>query len=292
MFSSPQESRRANRRSSDAGAACPRPRSHSLNSADTRWQHHRTVKFLISDSEDEDGYGDNEGSSAESARRPIKSRERPRSAAPKDPLSRVKDMHAGPSTHHCRPGSSHSLRGTSPSGHDRRQPLQALEQHRSQQASPLPQGPKNSKKRLRSLGSAGRRLSQNTPPAAPSPSRLQQKRPSSAGPVVKNRRQKVIFLKKILSQCLWEQYLSYLHLFSTYFFFITFFFLLVCSALVIRPWAPLAALVGFSLTPYQSCCRHSARKRGSYLKPSQRRATLYAQPFWLCKRPAITAQRR
>ncbi|KAM9351825.1 uncharacterized protein ABDE67_006674 [Symphorus nematophorus] len=194
MFSSPQESRRAGRRSSEA--LSPRPRSHSLNSADTRWLHHRTVTFVISDSEDEDGYcEDNEGSSTEDARQPVKSRERPRSAAPKDPLSRVKDMHLVPATQHCKPDSPRSLRGhrgSLPCLQDCRQSLRALEQHRSQQASPLLLGQKNSKKRQRSLGAVGRKFSQNTPPVGPSPCRVQQQRPSSAGPVVKNRRQKVL----------------------------------------------------------------------------------------------------
>ncbi|XP_071352769.1 ubiquitin-associated protein 1-like isoform X2 [Trachinotus anak] len=194
MFSSPQVSRRGSRRSSDPGPPNPRPRSHSLNSADARWLHHRTVRFLISESEDEDGYfEDNEGSSAEDASRPVKSRERPRSTAPKDPLSRVKDMHLVPSTHHCKPDSPQSLRGhRSTSLQDCKQPLRALEQHRSQQASPLPNGQKNGKKRQRPLGFMGRKYSLNTPPAGPSPSRLQQQRPSSAGPVVKNRRQKAL----------------------------------------------------------------------------------------------------
>ncbi len=204
MFSSPQESRRTNRRNSDTWAASsPRPRSHSLNSADSRWLHQRTVKFLISDSEDEDGYfEDNEGSSTEDAPRPIKSRERPRSAAPRDPVSRVKEMHLGPPTHRCKPDSPQILRGhrgSLSSLQDCRPPLRALEQHRPQQASPLPHGQKNGKKRQRSLGSVARKYIQNTPPAGPSPCRLQQQRPSSAGPVVKNRRQKVIFFSVLVS---------------------------------------------------------------------------------------------
>ncbi|XP_070828826.1 ubiquitin-associated protein 1-like [Chaetodon trifascialis] len=196
MFSSPQESHRTSRRSSDTWTPSPRPRSHSLNSADTRWLHHRTVKFLMSDSEDEEGYNeDTESSSTEDARQPIKCRERPRSAAPKDPVSRVKDMHLGHATHHCKPDSPRSLRGhrgSLPSLHDYRQPVRALEEHRAQQASPRLLGQKNSKKRQRSLGSVSRKLSQNTPPAGPPPCRLQQQRPSSAGPVIKNRRQKVM----------------------------------------------------------------------------------------------------
>ncbi|XP_028285840.1 ubiquitin-associated protein 1-like [Parambassis ranga] len=194
MFNSPQESRRVSHRSSNLWASGPRPRSYSLNSADSHRLHHRTVKFLISDSDDEDGYNEHdEGSSTEDPPRLIKSRERPRSTAPKDPLSRVKDMHLGPSTHHCKPDSPKTLRGhRNNSLPDCRQPLRALEQHRAQQASPLPHGQKNSKKRPRSVSSLNRKYSQNTPPAAPSPARLKQQRPSSAGPVVKNGRKKVL----------------------------------------------------------------------------------------------------
>ncbi|KAK2842392.1 hypothetical protein Q5P01_012592 [Channa striata] len=195
MFSSPQESHRANRRSSDLWAPSLRPRSHSLNSADARWLHHRTVKFLVSDTEDEDGYyEDNEGSSTDDAPHPIKSRERPRTTAPKDLLSRVKDMHRGPSSLHCKPDSPVSLRdhrGTLSSRPDCRQPLQVLQQQRSQQASPLSHGQKNSKKRHRPLACGGRKHPQNQPPPDLQPSTLhqQRQRPSSAGPVVKNRRQ-------------------------------------------------------------------------------------------------------
>lgn len=193
MFSSPQVGRRSSLRNSDPWAPSPRPRSHSLNSADTHRLHHRTVKFLVSDSEDEDGYfEDNEGSSTEDGCRPVKSRERPRSTAPKDPISRFKDIHFGPSTT-CKPDSPQSLRGhRGTSFQDCKQPLRATEQHRPQQASPLLHGQKNSKKRQRSLGCVGRKYSLNTPPAGPSPARLLQQRPSSAGPVVKNRRQKVV----------------------------------------------------------------------------------------------------
>ncbi|XP_029952655.1 ubiquitin-associated protein 1-like [Salarias fasciatus] len=192
MFSSPQESRRVGHRSGDQWPPNPRPRSHSLNSADIRRMHYRTVTFRISDSGEEDGYSeDNEGSSTEDAPRRVKSRERPRSAAPKDPLSRVKDLHPGPSSAHCKPDSPQVLRGNrgSSSLSDCRQPLRALD--RQQQLSPLPAGQKNAKKRQRSLASAGRKFSQNTPPAGPPPSRAQQ-RPSSAGPVVKNHRKKVL----------------------------------------------------------------------------------------------------
>lgn len=192
MFRSPQESRR----SSYPWAPSPRPRSHSLNSADVRRLHHRAVKFIISDSEDEDGYyEDNEGSSTEDAPHPIKGKERPRSTAPKDPLSRVKDAHLCSSTNLCKADSPLSLRRSASSLQDCRQPLRALEQHCSQQTGlpHFPPGKKNGKKRRRSLGSSGRKFSQNTPPAGPSPCRPLHQRPSSAGPVVKNRKQVIYF---------------------------------------------------------------------------------------------------
>ncbi|XP_074534461.1 uncharacterized protein LOC141796995 isoform X2 [Halichoeres trimaculatus] len=189
VSTTPQEGHRTKRRSSDPWGPTPRPRSHSLNSADTRFHHRRAARFLLSDSEDEDGYfEDNEGSSAEDAHHPSKNRE-PRSATPKDSLSKVKDARCGPSSHHSMPASPQGSRGKSSTVQDHRQPLRALEQHRSQQASPLPPGQK-SKKKTRSLGFVGRKFSQNTPPAAPSPSRLKQIRPSSAGPLLKHHRQK------------------------------------------------------------------------------------------------------
>ncbi|XP_019130589.2 ubiquitin-associated protein 1-like [Larimichthys crocea] len=170
LFYSPQDSRRSRRRSH-------RSRSHSLSAEDS----HRTVKFLVPDSEDEDGYYDDNEGSSDDARRPIKMRERPWSAAPKDPIARVKDMELGPSTCHCRPVSPQSARGqrgTLPSRQDSRQSLRPL------QTSPL-LGQKSTKKRTRSLGPVGRKPPQNTPP----PSRPQQQRPSSAGPAWKNRKQ-------------------------------------------------------------------------------------------------------
>nr|XP_020481079.1 ubiquitin-associated protein 1-like [Monopterus albus] len=194
MFSSPQENRRTNHRSSDLWVLSLRPRSYSLNSADACCLHHRTVKILLSDSDEDGYYEDNESSSAEDAPHPIKSRERPRTAL-KDPLSRVKDMHFGASTHHCKPESPQSLRGhrdRSSSLQDCRQPLRAVEQHRSQQACPFPHVHKNDKRRQCSLASAGRKHSQNKPPTSSSPSRLQQQRPSSAGPVIRNHRQKAL----------------------------------------------------------------------------------------------------
>ncbi|XP_061577672.1 ubiquitin-associated protein 1-like isoform X1 [Cololabis saira] len=189
---SPQGSRI--HRSSDLWTPGPRPRSHSLTSADTCKLHHRTVKFLLSDSDEEDGYCEaNARSSVKVAPHCVNCRERPRSAAPRDPVSRIKDMHFGHPTHRSRSNSTERLSGHRPTSclPDWRPPLRVLDQHRSQQASPLPDRQKNGKKRQRTLGSVGRKYSLNTPPAGVSPAKLQQ-RPSSAGPAVKNRRKKVL----------------------------------------------------------------------------------------------------
>ncbi|KAM8891410.1 uncharacterized protein AB9W97_011958 isoform 1-T2 [Spinachia spinachia] len=150
MFSSP---------AGDSRSRSARPRSHSLNSGDTHRLQQRVVRFHASDSEDEEGYcEDNEESSTEESPRPARISERPRRAAPKDQLSRVKDVHFGQS--------ARGHRGSLPSLRDSR----ASEQHRSPQASsPLPHGRRSSKKQQRSRG------------AAASPGR-----PSSAGPVFKN----------------------------------------------------------------------------------------------------------
>ncbi|KAM9754027.1 uncharacterized protein ACNS7B_007160 [Menidia menidia] len=202
MFSGPRGGCLLGHRSSDPWAPRPRPRSHSLSSADAPRLHHRTVKFLVTDSDEEDGYsGDNDGCPAECARHRASSRERPRSAAPRDPLSRVKDTHPRPFSPACKADPAHVPRGhrATSSLPDCRQPLRAVEQHKSQLAGPAFQGQtagarQNSKKRPRSLGSLGRKYSQNTPPAGQSPRRpqQQQQRPSSAGPVVRNRRKKVL----------------------------------------------------------------------------------------------------
>ncbi|XP_024137551.1 ubiquitin-associated protein 1-like [Oryzias melastigma] len=182
MFSDPKGSGLLSHRNSSPWAPRPRPRSHSLSSADTHRLYQRNFKFSEYDSDYEDGYyDDNKGASAEAARLQFDLRERPRSAAPRDPLSRVKDMHLQRSSQTL---TGHRATSSLP---DCRQPLRALEQHRSKQASPLSERLKNGKRRQ---CSAGRKHSQNTPPAQALPKT--QQRPSSAGPVVTNRRKKAL----------------------------------------------------------------------------------------------------
>ncbi|XP_053742617.1 ubiquitin-associated protein 1-like isoform X3 [Synchiropus splendidus] len=166
MFGSPQGPSRVMPR--------PRPRSHSLNSTDGHRLRHRSARLLTSESEDEDGYHeDSEGSSTEDTPTKI----RPRSAAPRDPLCRVKHMHVGC----CLPDTLKTPRGHR-GGSAAPQDRKTLELQRSQLSS---------KKRQRSLGSAGRLHIQNSPPAASA--RLHQQRPSSAGPAVRNHREKVLW---------------------------------------------------------------------------------------------------
>lgn len=178
MSGSAQEGCRAVHRSSQPWGPSPRPRSHSLTSADARWLHQRTARLLISDSddEDEDGYcEDNEGSSSE------------------DAFHRIRNGNRGENTHHhscvnhCKPESPHSRRRSAPSLRECRQPLRASEQQRSQ----LDFLKKSSRKRERSLN--GRNFAHSSAPAHPSSCRLQQQqqkqRPSSAGALVKSRRQ-------------------------------------------------------------------------------------------------------
>ncbi|KPP77591.1 ubiquitin-associated protein 1-like [Scleropages formosus] len=65
MFSSPQESRLSSRRNSDLWEPSPRMRSHSLNAAASMHHLAPRVNFLISDSEGDDGYSeDDEDSTA------------------------------------------------------------------------------------------------------------------------------------------------------------------------------------------------------------------------------------
>ncbi|XP_016888365.1 uncharacterized protein LOC103380499 [Cynoglossus semilaevis] len=192
MFSSCQQSDRSSSRCGDHCSSSFRVRSHSLSSADTCRLHRRTVKFLIPDSEDEDGdYGDNEYSSAEDPPHRTRGREHPRSARPKDPVSRGKDMHVNSSTGCCKstsPQTTQVHRVTLASVHEDKLSTRVLEKQRSQQKSPLPQGQKNRKKRPSSVVSVGKRFFPNTIAAA-SPPRPQRQRPSSAGPMTRTHRQ-------------------------------------------------------------------------------------------------------
>lgn len=169
MFSSPQQGRRSGCSCVDVWAPRPRCRSHSLSSADAPRLRYRTITFHISDSED-DGEEGNNASSTEDTPLPVP--ERPRSAAPaKHPLTRVQALQSGSCAPPSQAASPPSLQATRP-------PM-----------SPLLLGRKGSKKRQCSAGCQSKRFSQNSPSAAFSPRRLQQQRPSSAGPAVKNRKQ-------------------------------------------------------------------------------------------------------
>ncbi|XP_019712580.1 ubiquitin-associated protein 1-like [Hippocampus comes] len=167
MICSPHERRGAPHGPNDPWTSSkPRRRSRSLNSSDVHWSHQRSHGFHRSDSGEEDGYcEDNEGSSPEdSSQEHTTGRERPRSTAP----SRVKDVHLGlPALWRRAELSPNSHRGASASA------------ERS-----------GTMKRQRAQSAMGRLHPQNNSSAGAHPGRLQQQRPSSAGPVIKNRRQK------------------------------------------------------------------------------------------------------
>ncbi|KAK7892133.1 hypothetical protein WMY93_024096 [Mugilogobius chulae] len=171
LFSSPHDSHRLS-----LWALNTRPRSFSLNS-DSR-PHRRTVKFLLCDS-DEDSYCgcDSEVYYEES---PCLMIERPQSAAP-----RMKELRGGANRPESPQRKGH---GNTLSSLHQCRPFSA--EHRPQQVSPIP--PKTSKKRRRSLGSTSltRKYTHNT--AQHNERRLQAQRPSSAGPIVKNHKQKAL----------------------------------------------------------------------------------------------------
>ncbi|XP_056595632.1 ubiquitin-associated protein 1-like [Triplophysa dalaica] len=164
MFRSPQQSRVGRSGSRESWELGPRPRSLSLNAADSnRLRPHRAAQFVIADSDFEGGYSeDDEGSSTEedASRR----KKRPQSSGPqsKTHIQRV-----------TRPGGS-STRPSSAS---------ALKETRK----PLPQAPEGGphtsrapRRKPASMRTSGR-LSSHT---------LLQQRPSSAGPLPSTRQQK------------------------------------------------------------------------------------------------------
>ncbi|KAK0139006.1 Ubiquitin-associated protein 1-like [Merluccius polli] len=186
MCGGPQESSWASRRRSDLGEPSPRPRSHSLNSADSRHLHPRTARFR---QDHEAGYSeDDEGSSTDDGFHRHKCRERSSSCSPKDTLSRFRELHAGPPVPHCQhvPPQSQA-RPLSASG-GRRKP--SLEQ--SLHASPPCPGGKHCRKKQASLGSVNKKYAAGAQCVCCSPCWPQQPRPSSAGSAVKNRRQKTL----------------------------------------------------------------------------------------------------
>uniref|UniRef100_A0AAV2KYE3 UMA domain-containing protein n=1 Tax=Knipowitschia caucasica TaxID=637954 RepID=A0AAV2KYE3_KNICA len=167
LHSSPQENLRRSIWTLD-----PRPRSFSLNSEDSRLPR-RTVKFLLCDSDEDSCCGHNSNVYYES---PFLM-ERPHSAA------RLNDLHRGPN----RPESPQGLEGHKKSLPALHQCRPSSAEHKPQQASPLPQ---KNKRWRKSVSSLIKKYPQNT--ASVGERRLQQQRPSSAGPVVKNHRQKAL----------------------------------------------------------------------------------------------------
>lgn len=170
MFSSPQQSRvgrSGNRESWEMG---PRPRSLSLNAADSnRLRPLRAVQFLIADSDFEGGYGeDDEGSSTEEDA--SRGKRRPQSSGPQ---SKVHIQRCS-TPHVTRPGSSFTRPTSASASKEGRKPLAVT------------QGPQDSphtsrapRRKPASMRSSGRRSSHTL-----------QQRPSSAGPLPSTRQQK------------------------------------------------------------------------------------------------------
>ncbi|XP_030646388.1 ubiquitin-associated protein 1-like [Chanos chanos] len=198
MFSSPQQSRLGRHRSGEFWDRGRRPRSLSLSSADSRWlPPHRSVKFLISDSEcDAGGYSeDDEGSSTEEdcLARSSKTRERPQSAGPKQGLSRLRELKKNTDPHVSHPSSPRGHHRSKTSVQELRQAsLPVKEQPKLSSPRPADHGARPSRRKPNVLWSGGKRHSstQQRVNTSTSTSTFKQTRPSSAGPAPSTRRQK------------------------------------------------------------------------------------------------------
>ncbi|KAJ8340336.1 hypothetical protein SKAU_G00349690 [Synaphobranchus kaupii] len=191
MFSSPQESRLARRRSGDFWEPSLRQRSQSLNAADLR----RRVKFTISDSEGDEGYSeDDEGSSTEEDARTVRQDAGRPSTAPR--RHNLNDL--GPSSRKLNPmalrsvarlwtSSSSSLQEFRQCSLDR-PGTGSPRMGRPRTGSPQCQGQRRPKRSLYVLSRSSQQQSFSPqPPSSSSPFHLQP-RPATAGhiPSIKN----------------------------------------------------------------------------------------------------------
>ncbi|XP_048829610.1 ubiquitin-associated protein 1-like [Brienomyrus brachyistius] len=173
MFSSPQENRLARLRSSDLWEALPRQRSRSLPATEGHCMHPR-VKLLISDSEGEGGYSeDDESSSMEEDG--------------VSPRGREAQWHRSRTPRECRRSSSpHLRRQQSPCQHSRRRtapPLDSQDSGQPIQSESILQltTQRHPKRRLPALGHISRRRSLTPQPPCSSPPRSRPPpRPSTA----------------------------------------------------------------------------------------------------------------
>lgn len=172
MFSSPQQSRvgrSGNRESWEMG---PRPRSLSLNAADSnRLRPLRAVQFLIADSDFEGGYGedDERSSTEEDASR---SKKRPQSSGPQSKVH----IQRGSTPHTTRPGSSSTRPSSASALKETRKPL-PLGFTQTPQGSPhTSRAPRRKPAVVRTGGRrSSHSLQQRPSPAGPLPSPRQQK---------------------------------------------------------------------------------------------------------------------
>ncbi|KAG7468128.1 hypothetical protein MATL_G00139570 [Megalops atlanticus] len=176
VFRSPQESQLARRGNSDLYDSSPRRRSHSLTAADARRLHPR-VKFLISDSEGDEGDTEDDSSSSleEDTPPPSQCGDRPPSSSLRRQFHGIKEY---------RPGSPcPALNPMSPLARHRRNSSSSL--HDFRQSPPRTSSPKcqrHVKRRLPPLSHASRRRSLSPQPPSSSPaSHFLEPRPSTAG---------------------------------------------------------------------------------------------------------------
>ncbi|XP_028813970.1 uncharacterized protein LOC114766857 isoform X2 [Denticeps clupeoides] len=188
MFRSPQESRLSRGRSSEFREMGPRPRSLSLSAADSRPPYiHRTVKFLLADSErDCGGYSeDDEGSSTEEDNFSRKRGEQSKGSRSKAPFSRLKELQQNPPHHltaQTSPRSVSSHRKSKSASHEPQNVPPPPNREQSRVGSPLSYSQRVSKKRQSVPNSSGRRNQR-----LPTSRAFLQPRPSSAGTLPSSR---------------------------------------------------------------------------------------------------------
>lgn len=179
MFSSPQEGRLARHRSSELWEPSLRQRSRSLNGAELRYLHPK-VKFLISDSEGDEGYSeDDEGSSTAEDRSTVRQdTDRPPSSTLRRQCHSLKA-----------PGPSSRKRNPTPLRNGRKASSSSLQEYRQgsldrpRTSSPQRQGQRRPKRRMPVASRSSRQQSLSPQPPSSSPPCHLQLRPATAGHV-------------------------------------------------------------------------------------------------------------
>ncbi|KAL4622654.1 ubiquitin-associated protein 1-like [Arapaima gigas] len=177
MFSSPQESRLASRRSSDLWQPLPRRRSQSLSAADGYFPHPR-VKLLMSNLEGEGGYSEDDESSSSEEDSELRC-----ARVPKHQNRGLKVLRRCSSPHLSRTASPcHSVRQNkaSPLTLQDFKHLSLSNREKFRVDSPPVVSQKHSKRKLRPLGQISRRHCLTPQPPCSSPTSRPPPRPSTA----------------------------------------------------------------------------------------------------------------